>query len=285
MMRHKGFTLIELLVVIAIIAILAAILFPVFARARRAAQASNCQSNLKQMGNAIKMYLSDWDDTYMTNRPKSGSTIGNISHVLALSPPDPLPGQTEPPKFLYSVNWVEALYNYIETVTKKEDPKSVWRCAAVSNATWPTPNTSGYPFPAVNYVFNYNLVEQPEGIIKGAANLMMVREFFKTTIAVLRPTNNTTGNSTVRPQYAFNNGDVNASSSENNNPSIWKTHGNGSHILFADGHVKMFDLTFFPKYADVTANNSWDPETGQWYNFAPGSGKGPAYIRSIAITP
>jgi len=28
-----------------------------------------------------------------------------------------------------------------------------------SNATWPTTQASGYPFPAANYVFNYNLVE------------------------------------------------------------------------------------------------------------------------------
>ena len=62
--NRKGFTLIELLVVIAIIAILAAILFPVFARARRAAQRTSCLNNLKQIGVAINMYESDWDDRY-----------------------------------------------------------------------------------------------------------------------------------------------------------------------------------------------------------------------------
>jgi prepilin-type N-terminal cleavage/methylation domain-containing protein/prepilin-type processing-associated H-X9-DG protein len=57
----RGFTLIELLVVIAIIAILAAILFPVFARAREAARASTCVSNLKQIGLAATMYRQDYD--------------------------------------------------------------------------------------------------------------------------------------------------------------------------------------------------------------------------------
>ncbi len=59
---RKAFTLIELLVVIAIIAILAAILFPVFARAREAARASSCRSNLKQMATAWGMYTQDYDE-------------------------------------------------------------------------------------------------------------------------------------------------------------------------------------------------------------------------------
>ncbi len=62
--NREGFTLIELLVVIAIIAILAAILFPVFARARRAAMKTSCLNNLKQIGTAVNMYESDWDDRY-----------------------------------------------------------------------------------------------------------------------------------------------------------------------------------------------------------------------------
>jgi prepilin-type N-terminal cleavage/methylation domain-containing protein/prepilin-type processing-associated H-X9-DG protein len=61
-MRRKAFTLIELLVVIAIIAILAAILFPVFARAREAARAASCKSNLKQIVTAAMMYTQDYDE-------------------------------------------------------------------------------------------------------------------------------------------------------------------------------------------------------------------------------
>ena len=77
--RQHGFTLIELLVVIAIIAILAAILFPVFAQAREKARQASCQSNLKQIGLAFKMYVQDYDERWPSSQPitpNSGNTVG-----------------------------------------------------------------------------------------------------------------------------------------------------------------------------------------------------------------
>ncbi|MCU0316721.1 MAG: DUF1559 domain-containing protein [Fimbriimonadaceae bacterium] len=64
MLLRRAFTLIELLVVIAIIALLAAILFPVFARAKASAKQSTCISNLRQIGQAMTLYMSDADDRF-----------------------------------------------------------------------------------------------------------------------------------------------------------------------------------------------------------------------------
>jgi prepilin-type N-terminal cleavage/methylation domain-containing protein/prepilin-type processing-associated H-X9-DG protein len=54
--RRAGFTLTELLVVIGLIAMLVSLFMPVLSKARKAAQATACLSNLRQMGAAWTVY-------------------------------------------------------------------------------------------------------------------------------------------------------------------------------------------------------------------------------------
>lgn len=80
---QKGFTLIELLVVIAIIAILAALIFPVFSRAKETAKKTSCLANMRQIGLAGAMYLTDYDGSYpQTKRTSSQPEIDDVDGGL-----------------------------------------------------------------------------------------------------------------------------------------------------------------------------------------------------------
>ena len=277
MRNRRGFTLIELLVVIAIIAILAAILFPVFARAKRAAQASTCQSNLKQIGLAIKQYVSDWDQTFMTNR--LNTTVGAPLKEVGLAPPGTILAGV-PVMFLVvgtttHISWVGALYRYSEAATNKDDASSAWKCPAASAAQYGTGTVGGVSMATtayVTYVINYNLLEQPESVIRYASTLMMCRETDRLMASACRAGAAGVGTAlmtAVTGSGTTPNGPFLCFRDQTMSPTIFGMnrvpHGIGSNILFTDGHVKCFDYSVFGTGSGENIP-VWDTAVGRWAN-------------------
>ncbi len=75
-----AFTLIELLVVISIIGLLMGILAPSLKRARETAQATQCASNLKNIGAAFTIYADEY--------PAALPIAVNMPEPIATAPPD-----------------------------------------------------------------------------------------------------------------------------------------------------------------------------------------------------
>lgn len=130
-----GFTLIELLVVIAIIAILAAILFPVFSRARENARRSSCQSNLRQIGLAIKQYAQDNDMRYPLVAVSAG----------------------------YPYGWADAVQPYVKNV-------QLFQCPSEGNNGNTDPQQVGYS----DYFYNSNLANKNEASLTFVSNTVML---------------------------------------------------------------------------------------------------------------
>lgn len=72
----RGFTVVELLVVIAIIAIMVAITIPALARVRAEQRNLKSMNNLRTFGQALSMYLKDYDDYFV--EPGFGSLRSKI---------------------------------------------------------------------------------------------------------------------------------------------------------------------------------------------------------------
>ncbi|MGC8832436.1 MAG: DUF1559 domain-containing protein [Armatimonadota bacterium] len=236
-MSRRGFTLIELLVVIAIIAILAAILFPVFAQAREKARATACFNNMKQIGQALHSYLSDWDDTFPLNRFPNNPKMLEMTGYQDFSWGS---GANGPAKW----NWRRAVSTYLKS-------KSIWQCPSNDYAwanggdesnVWYKNEEDKIPN---SYAYNGGFFQESAPVFTGVDNKPRARELSEIKnpsdlICIIETR-------TVWPDF-YTQSDAFQWTVEPGK-SVYQTHQHRINFVFADTHVKSLKLiqTVYPK--------------------------------------
>ncbi len=231
----KHFTLVELLVVVAIIAILSAMLMPAISKAIDVAQATNCTNNMKQIGSANMMFITE-------NDQKVAGAYYYRSDDLTK----------------YRFYALDALYKYLNDVRVFECPVStntlkrkktvlVWEyedsdlglAEEDGQAVW----VYSYGCNSDTVGLMYHDVEKGKFVDYNSTTFIKrLSDYKKPSLAARFVESKDTH---IEPNAGDSESDLKEKSAAVNNKLIKNNvHNGGYNMLFMDGHVELFQFLF-----------------------------------------
>jgi prepilin-type N-terminal cleavage/methylation domain-containing protein/prepilin-type processing-associated H-X9-DG protein len=264
MARHQktAFTLIELLVVIAVIAILAALLFPVFAAARDKARQAACFANLKQIGQALYLYVQDYDErlpnccsdgraytrTHQGVDLAGGCAQGGITFSTAIN--TYLGPEQTPPRYLQ-----ELLHPYVKN-------SALWFCPSVGkdryfrgDRTLPT-----YGYNGTTYRWNWAAWPADPIDPNPFSNRQPILTGGLAIASIPRP---------AEAPLVWDMPDWNPIQEPCTSMDLRPAHAKGVNVVYADSHVKFSPFVNRASRPDVVSSpclESWRAENS-WKGF------------------
>jgi prepilin-type processing-associated H-X9-DG protein len=220
--RRTAFSLVELLVVIGIITVLIAILLPALQTAREAAQATQCLSNIRQLGTVLVEYVND-NNGWL---PLQTIDVSNFADPANY-------GGTWPGGWSCLASLIPYFNNNANAASQ------LFVCPSASDTNWWGTNLPAPPS-ATSYLINAAVVDHKLSRIARADQIVWLQEDrFNWDVAWLRP-QPVAG--TSPPQYndwCFFNGSFWGQEYGN----IHNTHGllgartGGGNVAYLDGHA------------------------------------------------
>ena len=235
----KGFTLIELLVVIAIIAILAAMVLPALQRAIDRANQATCMSNMKQIGLAVHLYGEDWEGFFGPLGQVEGWSY--TQHHYGESP-------IENDTF---INFITALYPYTGNY-------QLFRCPKGEDID---PDILGYRsrFYVSNYMLRLSAIggrdDSPASPDSGLIWGGLQRKVTEPAETVYCTECGDPGPKVIVTEPYMGSSGIN---SFHRDADDKPAHGEGSNVLFCDGHVELVPWETLVR-TGANGRYYWDP--------------------------